>query len=119
MLLWCEIPALLTRKSNCSRPPDFLQCALQRADELGKGFNGARVELQRDRLASLRLDGRHDFPRLIGARVVGDHQVDALAGEACRGIAAEPPAAASDQSDFRSSSVLLDWIDGNVFWRPY
>ncbi|MOA44008.1 hypothetical protein D3C78_1662310 [compost metagenome] len=77
--------------------PGLAKCGLQPIDEVRKGGDVARIELQRDGLAAKPRDFADGFPGLRFAALVGEDDVMALARDGKGGIAAQASARTRDE----------------------
>lgn len=90
--------------------PVFLQRLLQCRDEGRECGDGAGVERERGGTTACGLDLGDGRLRLVGARTIGEDDVDALAGEVERGVAAEAAAAAGDEGDGASGHGEISFV---------
>ncbi len=85
----CDMPPLLTRKSNESRSNVFPSVSRTVAANASSEPVSPTSSWKRDGAAAERLDLRHDGRGLVGVAAVGDDDVDAVAGQVQRGAAAD------------------------------
>lgn len=69
------------------------------AGERGETRDTARVELEGNSLATEGLDFRDNGLGVLGATLVGQHDIAAMAGDGERDVAAEPAAGSGDEGD--------------------